>query len=141
MTEQIMLWGIKASLRDYLADVEAEVTVEEPARRLETGFAFTQGVASESDGGTLLQFQGSVHIFAHGGLMDVLLDTPRLRLQDGSGALEIHAPSESLSIANLTPSQQENQWTATLTSAGAKLFGGNYPSGTLLDPISLSSWH
>ncbi|MDT3446633.1 MULTISPECIES: HtaA domain-containing protein [unclassified Pseudofrankia] len=142
-------WDVKASFRSYVESAGGAVHVHEHATESAEGFCFPlRSAVSETDGGHLLQYSGSVHFRAHGGLLDVLVDTPWLHLTGPTARLSIRGTEATrtagarLMLAEIEPGgpgliSGAASSRVVLTDQGAVLFDFRYPGGTELAPVSL----
>lgn len=143
MHTRVLHWGIKSSLIEYITDMGGEIEIRSPATSEGNGFIFPQQrMCTTSHDQGVYSFDGGIRMTAHGGILDVTILSPRVVLGLSSGYLEVSQPDGTvLTVATLTvrhdrtPCQQ--RWDATLTSAAGSLFGRMYPSGTVLDPVTL----
>ncbi|WP_349428877.1 HtaA domain-containing protein [Microbacterium sp. LWS13-1.2] len=130
----LLVWGVKASFRSYVAGVGGEITCSDGAIELPEGFGFPiRGV--EADG--TLAAAGSVVIRAHGGLLNVELRDPRLARTPGGDELSIVGAARRVIVATAAAGDPA----ATVSPAlelhpdAVALFDGTYPPGTELDPV------
>lgn len=128
-------WGIKASFRVYIAGVEG-VVEQTGVERAEDGFRFP---LSDRDG-TRLRFSGSVRMKAHGGLLDVRIESPTLRFLPDNVELSI-APTghEPVVVATGDPVGPIAGVVIPmrLQASATFLFDHTYAAGTELDPVRL----
>lgn len=126
-----LIWGVKASFRDYVKGVSG--TVGGTAPIVDGGFVF-----SHRSG---LHFSGAVTFRAHGGMLDVTLADPAIE----GGVLSVFDGTERIRVARLDWGEPEvvngrsiwKQVRATLTTHGSHLLGGSYAVGTELDRLSV----
>lgn len=128
-------WGIKASFRIYIAGVEG-VVEQTGVEQTEDGFRFPH---SGRDGNTF-RFTGSVRMQAHGGLLDVHIESPTLRFLPGNVELSI-APTgqEPVVVATGDPVRPIAGVAIPmrLQASGTFLFDHTYAAGTELDPVRM----
>lgn len=136
----VLLWGVKASFLGYLSRSGGSVALTEPAVYVDGVFGFPRTGDGETEG--TLSFAGGVRFLAHGGLLDVRLDSPNVTLgatPDLSVVTSIAGGSQRLVIADLRVSEAsvatDLVCIATLSEHGALLFESTYPQGTELDPV------
>ena len=127
-----LVWGVKASLLEYLVDVgDATTTCSGGAESLTDGrFRWpAEAVAGGYRG------RGLVRLEAHGGMLDVRLESPallvegervRLELARGGGTVEVGSGIVAGTRAALA-----------ITAAGARMLGDVYPPGTPLDDLTI----
>jgi hypothetical protein len=137
----LLLWGVKASFLGYVSGSGGSVALTEPAIYRDGVFGFPRTDSGEIEG--TLSFAGSVRFVAHGGLLDVRLDSPSVTVGD-TASLSVVTPigggPERIVIADLHASEAsvatgELVWLAKLSANGALLFESTYPEGTELDPL------
>lgn len=156
-----LTWGVKESFRNYVAGPGGgEITVADGAVRNEDG-TFTWPVAGgsyDADGAVgEVRATGTVRFTAHGGALEVVIRDPRVEL--GTGGALLRADVQSRELGGGTPKEYPNvdlavleagvtntgdgvamdAVGATLTENGAPAFGGFYPPGAALDPVSLDA--
>ncbi len=148
-----LVWGIKASFRDYITGPIAAGSVTLSGASTSGGaYVFPQsstgGLDPTTDAGTVA-YSGSVRFLGHGGALDVKLADPIITVTSPSTAtISVAGYSGRIVFANLalasgTRTDSGGAVTfsgvpATLTAAGAALFQGNYPAGTALDPVTFT---
>ncbi|NGN64266.1 Htaa domain protein [Streptomyces sp. A7024] len=157
-------WGIKSSFLAYVTGpiAQGKWTLLDNAA---SGFRFHSATGSYDPGTGALTaaFTGGVHFTGHkeGGSyrLDMTLRRFTVKIAGGKGTLHADVTSKDrdsgqvssqsqVALANLGVSGVNmrgggtpialNRVPATLTAAGEKAFGGYYPAGTALDPVSLS---
>jgi hypothetical protein len=138
-------WGVKRSLLEYVNDVDGEILIEAPAHQPESGLFSFPVHSSETVGDSrVLTFIGAVRITAHGGLMSIPINAPRLELSGQMGTLSVTSDSgASLLMVELRKSETDDEdkgdlWVASLSPQGAPLFGGVYHAGTEMDSLRLT---
>lgn len=115
-------WGVKASLREYLRECGGEVRAGEGAHIEGEEVVFPQ---IPGDPGA---FSGSVHLTAHGGMLDWMIASPRLNLVNGY--LEVTDRSgDRVDIAVVQGAE------TVLLQSGTGVFDGMYPAGSAMDPV------
>ncbi|MDV8079569.1 HtaA domain-containing protein [Rhodococcus sp. IEGM 1370] len=146
-----LTWGIRRSFIRYISGLPDGAHATFDGAYLGDGSYFTfPGADRTADRHSELAFCGIVRIAGHGGMLDVLIADPGIEHNSGDPVLTIvdpaHWPKRNhrLVLARLTPmddaasttgSSSERRWSAVLTEPGSAVFGGNYPSGTDLDPV------
>lgn len=131
-----LTWGIKRSLMQYL--VGPAMGSLQTFRGAEVTSDGVQFQASD-DFEDQLQFLGSVLLTGHGSLMRIVFGDPAIELRDdATGILWVRVESgDRLPLAelhNLTRTSGGVEIESTvLRPEGVPVFGGQYPSGTLLD--------
>ncbi|MET0829775.1 MAG: HtaA domain-containing protein [Microbacterium sp.] len=137
----VLLWGVKASFLGYVSRSGGSVALTAPAVYRDGVFGFPRTDSDEIEG--TLSFAGGVRFVAHGGLLDVRLDSPSVTVGDTASISVVASIGEGpkrLVIADLHASKAsfaEGQlvWLAKLSATGALLFESTYPEGTELDPV------
>ncbi|WP_043686989.1 HtaA domain-containing protein [Streptomyces xylophagus] len=159
----ILTWGVKESFRSYVVGSVANGKITTSAGAAQaTGngaFTFTGATGSyDTDADTLsAAFEGTVNFKGHedNGTygLDLTFTDLKATLDGGSGELtadvtslgeksddvvlaDLKAPSSDLTAQNDVITLDDV--TATLTTAGAKAFGGFYETGAALDPLDLT---
>jgi hypothetical protein len=140
-------WGVKRSLREYVADA--------PHGRIECDGAEHHGdvfvfPAVSSDGPIgvaegAVRFAGAVRLFGHLGMPIQDIIEPRIEWVHDDVHLSVRRWSQretrvaAWTLSDLTDEDPGVMGArATLTTKGAHLFGGRYPPGTPFDEISLT---
>lgn len=132
-------WAIRASFQTYVRDVEGTIELIAPASRRDGAFVFP-GKHSPT---ALMRFEGGVSFRAHEGVLAVDIVEPWLEMIDGERTLTaltaLGDSAERVAIVCLEPQVPEVDFPATarLTAPGARLFGGVYRPGDLLDPVQV----
>lgn len=94
------------------------------------------------DGAWIATFAGSVRYRGHGGLLDVTIGAPRLRIDGSEAEIDVvTAPDGSgarrrIAVGRIARDAREHEWIADdlrLTRDGAALFGDMYAAGDPLD--------
>ncbi|WP_371652406.1 MULTISPECIES: HtaA domain-containing protein [unclassified Streptomyces] len=137
-------WGVRRTFREYVTGSVAQGgwTLSGGAQDGGALFRFPRGHGSyDQEKGTLdASFAGTVRFAgAHFGLT---LDRIAVRVADGRGTLSSAGrPLITFAAGRLAPRGglvAVSEAPATLTAEGAKVFGGMYPAGTAMDPVSLA---
>ena len=147
-------WGISAPFASYITGsiARGSVSVSQGATRAGGLFQFGQagGSTYNADAGVgSVGFTGAVRYVGHGGLLDVSLASPELRITTpGSatltvmhGGARIHIANVALSAGNTTRSGNTVTITGaptTLAASGVSIFQGNYPAGSALEPLTVT---
>jgi Htaa len=156
-----LTWGVKESFRSYISGSIAKGGWEagDGATYATPAFAFT-GATGEIDpvsGAGRVAFHGSVHFTGHGGILDLTIASPTLRIDgdgratllldvrgtDTSGAPAIDAKQTEIGTLAAAPAVDAAAGALTLSAvplalsaAGAPAFGGFYAEGEELDPVT-----
>ncbi|WP_342660449.1 HtaA domain-containing protein [Rhodococcus ruber] len=142
---------MKRSFIRYIASLpDTAYSVVDGAYLEETSF-FTFPVDPEAaDTPSVVRFRGALRIRAHGGMLDVLIADPWVEHLPSGSILSVVDPAgwprrdHRIVFADLAvdgpriAGARGAQFTATLTESGISVFGGQYASGTELDPVALS---
>ena len=137
---------MKTSFVRYVRTIAAgECEAVDGAQESSDGtYTFPLSEASESAGGWVLSFAGSVRFRAHHGFLDVDLREPVLTLTSDGAELSIAtAEGGRVLIATADPAAPVRpaspvRWEGLvprLTEAGAAVFGNVYPPGSELAPL------
>lgn len=138
-----LLWGIKSSLRDYVAALsDGRVLLEGGAAGdLDNGFAFPVRRVD----GTSVETAGSVTLCGYGMTLCEVTE-PRLDIRGDRVALSIRrwaGRDARLEIGDLGPSEADPNhavpsWSPlALAESGRELFDFRYEPGVPLDPVAL----
>lgn len=118
-------WAVRPSFVAYVRDMGGEVEVVAPASEQDGEFVFP----SDGEG-----FAGTVRFTAHGGMLAVTIDRPRI----DDGRLTVADGVDRTVFAELTPTGADT-WDARLSTSGAAQFGyGPYGPGTALAPVRVA---
>lgn len=145
-------WGVRRTFREYVTGdiARGKWTLSAGAQDGGALFRFPEGSGTYDKGELDAAFKGTLHFTgAHG--LDLKLSAVRVTVEDGRGTLHADVTSPGLTarkvplvtfpakdftardgLAKLTEAP------ARLTARGAKAFGGMYPAGTEMDPVSLA---
>ena len=149
-------WGVKQSFRSYVTGTIAQGSITGNGVGVSGGiFRFGQSTGGTFDPSTGLgtsAYSGSVRFYGHGGLLDVTLANPVVRIDSASQATLFvtvnggaATPFATLNLAGGTKSTPSNTVSysgvpASLTSQGAAVFSFNgssfYSTGEPLDAVS-----
>jgi hypothetical protein len=145
-------WGVRRTFREYVTGdiADGEWTLTAGAQDGGALFRFPGGEGTYEEGGLTAAFEGAVRFTgAHG--LDLSLSGVRAVVKDGKGTLYADVRSAGLSGAkvplvtftagDLKPADglvTVTEAPARLTERGARAFGGMYPAGTEMDPVSLA---
>lgn len=128
-----LLWGIKASLLDYVRRMpDGAITTSDGASQTDGGFLFP----SRDDASADLAFCGAVTLRGHSGMMRVVITNPSLVQVGDAWWLEIDDPDDPdirLLFAAIGQFDGERGTGTALTEDGADLFFGPYAAGTPVD--------
>ncbi|MFF7555465.1 HtaA domain-containing protein [Streptomyces olivaceus] len=145
-------WGVRRTFREYVTGDIADGKWDLSAGAQDGGalFRFPGGEGTYTDGDLTASFDGAVRFTgAHG--LDLGLSGVRAAVEDGRGTLyadvkspdaeEKKVPLVTFAAEELKPADglvKVTEAPAKLTERGAKAFGGMYPAGTEMDPVSLA---
>ncbi|MFI6468824.1 HtaA domain-containing protein [Streptomyces sp. NPDC050516] len=136
-------WGVRRTFREYVNGPVAQGrwTVSAGARDGGALFRFPSGKgAYDARKATLdAAFAGAVRFT--GKQLDITLDRVAVKVADGTGTLSAGGHPLVTFPARLAPKDglvAIAEAPAKLTAEGAGLFGGMYPAGTEMDPVSLA---
>ncbi|MGC5078180.1 HtaA domain-containing protein [Agrococcus sp. DT81.2] len=134
-----LLWGIKASLLDYVRGMgDGTVEASGGASVTDVGIRFPSGSDSPEPGS--LAFRGAVTLTAHGGMLHVTIADPAIVETSTGWALEIvdpHDASRRMAFATIAGFDGRRATGTALTHDGADLFFGPYQRGTAIDDPSI----
>ncbi|WP_395640167.1 HtaA domain-containing protein [Pseudolysinimonas sp.] len=140
-------WGVKASFREYVTGpiASGSISVGNGAGVSGGAYWFPQSSAEVSSD---VAYRGSVTFSGHGGLLNLRIADPVVRITSTSSAvLSVATGSGRVDFASLalgTPTTDASgartyaASPATLTAAGAASFAGFYSAGTALDPVTFT---
>ena len=149
-----LTWGFKQAFRAYLTGPIAHGSIITTGAGTSGGaFVFGQAGGGSFDGSTgTSAYSGSVRFLGHGGILDLSLSNPVVRVDsassgtllvsvNGGGSIPfatLALGSGSRSVANGAVSYSGVPATLTAQGAAAFVYGGSqfYPAGTSLDPVS-----
>lgn len=148
-------WGVKQSFRDYVTSPIAKGAISTSgARSVGGAFVFGQASGSTFNGATgTSAYSGSVRFTGHGGILDLRLANPVVRVESASSAtllLSVNGatvPFATLALASASKRTADGAVTfsgvpAALTPQGAAAFVNGesqfYPAGTALDPLTFT---
>ncbi|WP_328560130.1 HtaA domain-containing protein [Streptomyces coelicoflavus] len=145
-------WGVRRTFREYVTGDIADGRWALSAGAQDGGalFRFPGGAGTYEDGELAAAFEGTVRFTgAHG--LDLSLGNVRTVVEDGTGTLyadvtspdvkEKKVPLVTFTAGDLKPAGglvKVTEAPAKLTARGAEAFGGMYPAGTEMDPVSLA---
>ncbi|MER7742119.1 HtaA domain-containing protein [Streptomyces sp. NPDC096538] len=145
-------WGVRRTFREYVTGDIARGTWTLSSGALDGGalFRFPGGRGTFEDGDLTAAFRGTVRFTGEHGL-DLRLSGVRATVEDGKGALyaDVTSPDHTGRKVPLVTFTAKNlkaeaglatvtEAPAKLTAQGARAFGGMYPAGTAMDPVSLA---
>jgi hypothetical protein len=145
-------WGVRRTFREYVTGDIARGTWKLSAGAQDGGalFRFPGGSGTYHDGVLTAAFDGAVRFTGDHGL-DLTLKGVRATVKDGTGTLYADVESagfegEKVPLVTFTAGGTKasdglvkiTEAPAKLTARGAKAFGGMYPAGTAMDPVSLA---
>ncbi len=138
-----LYWGVRSSFVDYIAaSPDGTISGDDGVESDGQGqFRFPLG---DTDVDGVAVFRGALRFTAHFGALDVELARPRVDLASGSLIVEVRGrPCEVAALTPTTP-VTVGEWVvwppipATLTAAGAAVFGDVYAPGEALDELRLA---
>ena len=153
-----LAWGVKQSFRDYVTGPIAKGTISTRGAGASGGvFTFGQATGGTYDAVTGLgtsKYSGSVRFTGHGGILDLSLANPIVRVESASRASLLvsidggaSVPFATLDLAAASTSDaagavRYSNAPAALTAQGASAFSYNgssfYDVGTALDPVTFT---
>jgi hypothetical protein len=136
----VLRWRIKESLLGYLNRLPDGLMLWSDPRR-----PGEFPLEERRSGAGALQFEGSVRLLGHAGMLNVLLESPSLNLEVGVLQVKTRLTDGPVAILLLGPVEITEQDQAymirypdpRLTNDGAVVFGGNYREGEILDPLEV----
>lgn len=145
-------WGVRRTFREYVTGDIARGgwKLTDGAQDGGALFRFGSGTGAYDRGELTAAFEGTVRFTgAHG--LDLKLGGVRVTVRDGEGTLFADVAGASLTASQVplvTFAAKDftahdglakiTEAPAALTARGAKAFGGMYPAGTAMDPVSLA---
>ncbi|WP_445528994.1 HtaA domain-containing protein [Streptomyces cyslabdanicus] len=145
-------WGVRRTFREYVTGdiARGKWTLTDGAQDGGALFRFPSGRGTYDKGTLDATFKGTVRFTgAHG--LDLELSAVRVTVAKGTGTLYADVTSPGLTAAkmplvtfaarDLTARDglaEVTEAPAELTARGAEAFGGMYPAGTAMDPVSLA---
>ncbi|EYT80770.1 hypothetical protein CF54_23515 [Streptomyces sp. Tu 6176] len=145
-------WGVRRTFREYVTGdiARGRWTLSDGAQDGGALFRFPSGTGTFEDGTLRAAFRGAVRFTgAHG--LDLRLTGLRVTVEDGRGTLSADVTGTALTGSNvplitftakgLTARDglaRVTEAPAVLTERGARAFGGMYPAGTAMDPVSVA---
>ena len=153
-------WGVKESFDQYVTEFAMEGSIETGGGASEAShwvyaFPVVSGSYDEATETNEVQYVGSVHYVAYGGLLDITIKNPKLVLEGTEGALfadVVSGGSETaglelveLDATGVTPVAEAEtlSWEgieSALTEDGVPVFQ-SYPEGEEFDPVDFTdSW-
>lgn len=131
-----LVWGVKASLLDYVRGMPDGAVTLDGVRESDDGFVFRSAEAPD-DG--IRRFIGSVTLTGHSGMMRVVIAHPWIAVDAGELSIaDPDDPTVRLAFARIAELEPDDDGAlrargTTLTADGADLFFGPYREGTALD--------
>lgn len=145
-------WGVRRTFREYVTGdiARGKWTLTSGAQDGGALFRFPSGRGTYDKGALDATFKGAVRFTgAHG--LDLELSAVRVTVAQGTGTLYADVTNDRLTgkkvplvtfaAKGLTARDglaKVTEAPAELTARGAKAFGGMYPAGTAMDPVSLA---
>ena len=147
-----LIWGVKASFRNYVEAAEGSITLSDGATRAEDGaFVFAAEpngdliIAADGSATGAMRFQGTVTFEAHGGMLKATLKELAIEAsEDGVVLTVLDGPMNKrrCAVAELDLIAIDSGSSVTMNSKitmdGMYQIADNYPPGTELDPVQLS---
>ncbi|MFE7994392.1 HtaA domain-containing protein, partial [Streptomyces shenzhenensis] len=145
-------WGVRRTFREYVTGdiARGKWTLSDGARDGGALFRFPAGEGTYRKGELTASFDGAVRFTGEHGL-DLRLSGVRVTVADGRGTLYADVSGDDLTgkkvplVTFVAPDfaaraglASVTEAPAKLTAEGARAFGGMYPKGTEMDPVSLS---
>ncbi|MGW5210103.1 HtaA domain-containing protein [Streptomyces sp. NPDC004051] len=145
-------WGVRRTFREYVTGdiAKGEWTLSSGALDGGALFRFPGGEGTFEDGDLTAAFEGTLRFTGEQGL-DLRLSAVRVTVEDDEGTLyaDVRSPDHSGKKVPLVTFTAKDLKTkdglallteapAKLTADGAEAFGGMYPEGTAMDPVSLA---
>lgn len=133
-----LLWGIRRGFRDYVAALPDALVELDGVVALDDGYRFPAGPEPR-------RFGGRLHITAHAGALDVVLDRPAVDVADGGVVLTADLGAGRRAVARLLDVANVEQFTArggsaddvALTVDGSAWLGGVYGPWARMDPVRI----
>ncbi len=145
-------WGVRRTFREYVTGDIARGRWTLTSGALDGGalFRFPGARGTFEDGDLTAAFRGAVRFTgAHG--LDLRISAVRVTVTDGKGTLhaDVTSPdrtSRGIPLVTFTAGNLKagaglvtvTEAPARLTAQGAEAFGGMYPAGTTMDPVTLA---
>ncbi|MEU2597136.1 HtaA domain-containing protein [Streptomyces hirsutus] len=145
-------WGVRRTFREYVTGDIAKGGWTLSSGALDGGalYRFPGGEGTFEDGDLTAAFDGTVRFTGENGL-DLRLSAVRVTVEDDRGTLYADVKSadhsgKKVPLVTFTAKDLEakdglallTEAPAKLTADGAEAFGGMYPKGTAMDPVSLA---
>ncbi|MEU1261083.1 HtaA domain-containing protein [Streptomyces cellulosae] len=145
-------WGVRRTFREYVTGDIARGGWTLTSGALDGGalFRFPGGQGTFEDGDLTAAFRGAVRFTGDHGL-DLRLTGVRVTVDDGKGTLyaDVTSPDHTgrkVPLVTFTAKHLKarkglvtvTEAPAKLTARGAEAFGGMYPAGTAMDPVTLA---
>ncbi len=148
-------WGVKSSFATYVEGGIAKGAITTAGGAARAGGGFTWGAGSgtlDAAGKGTLTFPGPVHFTGHGGILDLTLSKPQVKITGADSGVLIatvssqdmegnRLPGGTIEFANLAFSSLSatgGTASVTLTAAGAAGFAGFYEAGQAMDSLTVS---
>lgn len=143
-----LAWEVKESFVSYIqGSRDGRIEVSDGAAVTSGGqFYFPIKGISGTDSGHRIVCGGKVRFNAHHGLLSIVLQSPRLLLEENSAELAVSDQKGGwLHLVHLDLPQPAQDgpalmWTSTqaaLAASGVELFGDTYPTGETMAPVTL----
>ncbi len=139
-------WGVKASFRSYVT-TGAGGSVKVSGGASETGGSYV--FPQTSSAGSTTGYGGAVNFNGHGGVLDLTISAPAVRIESpsravltaqvGGGRVDLASLNLSgVSVQTIDGATVYRGVPATLTASGATAFSGFYSAGTVMDPVTFA---
>lgn len=163
LTEGTLTWGVKESFRSYISGGIARGSWElvDGASYTTPNFMFSGGTGSAKlDGTAAVNFAGGVNFTGHGGILDLRMANPTVRIDsaekatllldmrsnDMSGNLAVDEKQVALINLNIAGALTVDANTVTITAApatmsasGVAAFSDFYEEGVEFDPVTFTA--
>ncbi|MFF7329044.1 HtaA domain-containing protein [Streptomyces sp. NPDC008150] len=145
-------WGVRRTYREYVTGdiARGKWTLTSGAEDGGALFRFPDGEGTFEDGSLRATFKGAVRFTGDHGL-DLTLSGLRVVVDDGTGTLYADVRGDGFTgtkvpLVTFTAKHLKaknglvrlTEAPAELTARGARAFGGTYPTGTAMDPVSVA---
>ncbi|WP_327404550.1 HtaA domain-containing protein [Streptomyces sp. NBC_01288] len=150
-------WGVRRTFREYVTGdiAKGKWTLSAGAEDGGALFRFPSGEGTYKNGQLTASFEGAVRFTGAEGL-DLKLSEVRATVEDGKGTLYADVTGTAAASADFTGKKvplvtftaknlkatkglaKVTEAPAQLTAQGVEAFGGMYPAGTDMDPVSLA---
>lgn len=134
-----LFWGLHENFRHYISRMsDGEYFAAEGAVKTDSGQTVFPATSLSESENELARFAGSMNFQGHRGMLAVRIANPAIVVGNENFLVTIDdpfpGPEQRMSVVQIMP-----DGTTALTEAGTDLFMGNYPQGTVCDPVYLST--